>query len=79
MHHDDRLDIVCYPGSCRADLFGNARNIISAETVSEMVSAGIPTASVVRFMNEDQEERRMVIDSLSDMDMDEEGEEWYEY
>ncbi len=79
IHHDDRLDIVCYPGSCRADLFGNARNIISAETVFEMVSMGIPTASVVRFMNEDQEERRMVIDSLSDSDIDEEGEEWYEY
>ncbi|MBR5417863.1 MAG: U32 family peptidase [Clostridiales bacterium] len=79
IHHDDRLDIVCYPGACRADLFGNARNIISAETVSEMVSMGIPTASVVRFMNEDQEERRMVIDSLSDIDIDDEGEEWYEF
>ena len=30
-------------------------------------------------MNEDQEERRMIIDSLMDEDTDDEGEEWYEY
>ena len=28
---------------------------------------------------EDQEERRMIIDSLMDEDTDDEGEEWYEY
>ncbi len=78
-HHDDRVDIVCYPGFCRADLFGNARNTVSGQTVSEIVRMGVPAASVVRFMNEDQEERRMIIDSLIDEDTDDEGEEWYEY
>ena len=78
-HHDDRVDIVCYPGFCRADLFGNARNTVSGQTVSEIVRMGVPSASVVRFMNEDQEERRMIIDSLMDEDTDDEGEEWYEY
>ena len=78
-HHDDRVDIVCYPGFCRADLFGAARNTVSSETVSEILRMGIPVSSVVRFMNEDQEERRMIIDSLLYDDADEEGEEWYEY
>ena len=79
-YHDDRVDIVCYPGYCRADLFGNARNIISGETVSEVLAMGIPAASVARFMNEDQEERRMVIDSLYPEDQDiDEGEDWYEF
>lgn len=79
LHNDDRLDIVCYPGFCRADLFGKARNIISASTVSEVLSNGIPVASVVRFMNEDIDERRMIVESLLDNDYDDEGEEWYEY
>ena len=79
-YHDDRVDIVCYPGYCRADLFGNARNIISGETVKEVLSMGIPAASVARFMNEDQEERRMIIDSLYPEDQDiDEGEDWYEF
>ena len=78
-HHDDRVDIVCYPGFCRADLFGKARNVISGATVSELLSNNIPVASVVRFMNEDQDERRMIVDSLFDDDVDDEGEDWYEY
>ncbi len=78
-HHDDRVDIVCYPGYCRADLFGKARNLISGATVSELLSNNIPVASVVRFMNEDQDERRMIVGSLFDEDIDDEGEDWYEY
>jgi hypothetical protein len=78
-HHDERVDIVCYPGFCRADLFGKARNLISGTTVSELLSNNIPVASVVRFMNEDQDERRMIVDSLFDEDVDDEGEDWYEY
>ena len=30
-------------------------------------------------MNEDQDERRMIVDSLLDEDVDDEGEDWYEY
>ena len=41
---------------------------------------GIPTASVARFMNEDQEERRMIVESLyPDEYEDDEEEDWYEY
>ena len=81
MHHDSRVDIVCYPGFCRSDLFGNAKNLISGVTVSELLNMDIPTASVARFMNEDQEERRMIVESLypDDTDKDDEEEDWYEY
>ena len=80
VHHDSRVDLVCYPGLCRADLFGDAKNLISGDTVSGLLSMGIPTASVARFMNEDQEERRMIVESLyPDEYEDDEEEDWYEY
>ncbi|MBO4928636.1 MAG: U32 family peptidase [Clostridiales bacterium] len=80
LHHDHRVDIVCYPGFCRSDLFGDAKYLISGSTVQELLRQGIPIASTARFMNEDQEERRMIIESMFDQDSDEEdGEDWYEY
>ena len=81
LHHDSRVDIVCYPGFCRADLFGEAKNLISGLTVSELLSMGIPTASVARFMNEDQEERRMIVESFVPDEKQEydDEEDWYEY
>ena len=81
MHHDSRVDIVCYPGFCRADLFGEGKNLIGGATVQELLAMGIPTASVARFMNEDQEERRMIIESLIPYGQDEteDEEDWYEY
>lgn len=84
MHNDSRVDVVCYPGFCRSDLFGTCKNMISAKTVQSLLNQQVPVASVARFMNEDQMERRSIVDSLLDIGGDdeefyEEGEDWYEY
>ncbi len=84
LHNDSRVDVVCYPGFCRSDLFGACKNIISGKSVQTLLNAQIPVASVARFMNEDQEERRMIVDSLLDIsgeedELYEEGDDWYEY
>ena len=84
-HYDHRVDVVCYPGFCRSDLFGNCKNIISGSTVMTIQNMGIPCASVARFMNEDREERSAIIASLrylgpdSDDELFDEGEDFYEY
>ena len=79
LHNDSRVDVVCYPGFCRADLFGEAKFIGSA-TRQKLEKMKIPTASVVRIMDEDQGERRMIVESLLDYDDPyEEEEDWYEY
>jgi hypothetical protein len=84
LHNDSRVDVVCYPAFCRSDLFGACKNIISGKSVQTLLNAQIPVASVARFMNEDQEERRMIVDSLLDIsgeedELYEEGDDWYEY
>ncbi|MBP5493091.1 MAG: U32 family peptidase [Clostridiales bacterium] len=80
LHNDSRVDVVCYPGFCRADLFGEAKFIIGSATRQKLEKMKIPTASVVRFMDEDQGERRMIVESLLDYDDPyEEEEDWYEY
>jgi len=83
LHNDSRVDIVCYPGFCRSDLFGACKNMISAKTVQALLNQLVPVASVARFMNEDQMERRTIVDSLLDLGFEdeefyEEGEDWYE-
>lgn len=79
-HHNNRVDLVCYPGACRCDLFGQAKHLIQASTVSSLLSGNVPVASVARFMNEDQQERRLIIDSFKDLeDNFEDEEEWYEF
>ncbi len=80
MHSETKVDVVCYPGPCRSDLFGNAKNIISSETVSLLQKNDIPVASVARFINEDKNERRMIMESLLDLeDVTEDEEDWYEF
>ena len=80
LHNDSRVDIVCYPGFCRTELFGQAKNPVSGDTVRTLLNMGIPVASVVRFMGEDQMERRAIVESLADIeDPDLDEEEWYEY
>lgn len=80
LHNDSRVDIVCYPGFCRTELFGNAKNLISGETVNTLLNMNVPVASVVRFMGEDQYERRAIVESLGEFSNDDtDEEEWYEY
>ena len=84
LHNDSRVDVVCYPGFCRSDLFGPCKNMISGKSVQSLLNQQVPVASVARFMNEDQMERRSIVDSLLDIGSDdeeffEEGEDWYEY
>lgn len=84
-HYDHRVDVVCYPGFCRSDLFGNCKNIVSASTVMALQNEGIPCASVARFMDEDRQERCDVVSSLryleadTDEELFDEGEDFYEY
>lgn len=80
IHEHSRVDLICYQGACRCDLVGNAKHLVSASTVQSVLARGIPVASVARFMNEDQDERRVIIDSFKDFDdVIEDEEEWYEY
>ena len=80
MHSETKVDVVCYPGPCRSDLFGNAKTLVSSETVSILQKNDIPVASVARFMNEDRQERRMIMESLLDLeDITEDEEDWYEF
>lgn len=58
------VDVVCYQAACRADLFGDAKNTISNQTVMDILNMGVPVASVVRFYSEDQEERKNIMASI---------------
>ncbi len=80
MHEHSRVDLVCYQGACRCDLFGNAKHLVESSTVKSLLGQGIPVASVARFMNENQNERRIIIESFKEFDdIVEDEEEWYEY
>lgn len=80
LHSNNRVDLVCYSGPCRCDLFGNAKHLIEASTVRAILANDVPVASVARFMNEDQQDRRMFIESIRDIDdVSEDEEEWYEF